>query len=108
MTNTAIVTIGCILGVLIVISINRLIFCKKTVYYKWIDKTKRLTVFDYVQNYGSMWLLKPIDYKLLLSSNPSDTNLKLLVKEIRLLEITSIVLVVMFLMFAIVLKFLGY
>lgn len=108
MTNAIIVCIGGVLGILIVISTNRLIFCKKTIYYKWIDKTTKLTGFDYVQNFGNMWLLKSIDYKTLLLKKPTDKNLKVLVKEIKLLGIISIVLIIMFFGFAIVLKFLGY
>jgi hypothetical protein len=71
------------------LSTSRLTFVKKKIYYGWIDRSKKITLFDYVGNFDGDWISRSIDYAGLISNSPHDKLLKECVEEVRVLKIIS-------------------
>lgn len=59
-------------GVIILFLTKKIILIKKSVYYKYIDKTKKLSNFDYIMDYDGNWLLKKIDFDSLYNENKDE------------------------------------
>jgi hypothetical protein len=72
--------------------IGALIVCKKSIYYGWIDRSQKLTAFDYFNRFDGNWIFKTIDYASLLTGNPEDELLKRKIKQVRKLGLTTKVL----------------
>ncbi|SDF70391.1 hypothetical protein [Chitinophaga filiformis] len=85
------IIIELVCGLVLVLALSRLTFVKKSIYYGWIDKNKKITLFDYVGQYDGAWIFKSIDYNELLSANPNDSLLKEYINEVRILKIISII-----------------
>lgn len=86
-----------VIGVLFVIisfylAARTLIVYKKDIYYRWIDKTKKVTSFDYFTSTDGSWVIKSIDFKKLLADNPGDKELEKKIKVTRVLTLINIVL----------------
>jgi hypothetical protein len=59
-------------AVIILFLTKKIILIKKSVYYKYIDKTKKLSNFDYIMDYDGNWLLKKIDFDSLYNENKDE------------------------------------
>ena len=59
-------------GFIILLHTKKIILIKKSVYYKYIDKTKKLSNFDYIMDYDGNWLLKKIDFDSLYNENKDE------------------------------------
>ena len=59
-------------GVIILFLTKKIILIKKSVYYKYIAKTKKLSNFDYIMDYDGNWLLKKIDFDSLYNENKDE------------------------------------
>lgn len=90
----------------LIVCIVIIIVTKKTIYYQKVDKSKRITAFDYFSDFDGSWLFKTMGYKKILLSNPNDTKLKSNIDMIRLLELVSIILAILLIIFLILMKFL--
>jgi hypothetical protein len=96
------IVVQLISGLVLILALSRLTFVKKSIYYGWIERSRKITLFDYVGNFDSDRIFKSIDYNRLLSANPNDSLLKEYVNEVRILKIISIIPVVIFGLVAIV------
>lgn len=81
----------CVSGLVLLIATSRLAFVKKAIYCGWIDRSKKITLSDYVGNFDSAWISISIDYNRLLSTHPNDSILKEYVKEVSALKTISII-----------------
>lgn len=45
---------------------------KKSLFYRYIDKSKKITSFDYFTEFDGDWLFTEIDYKKIIQENESD------------------------------------
>lgn len=78
---------------ILIISTSRLTFVKKKIFSGWIDRSKKITLFDYVGNFDGAWIGKLIDYAGLMSVNPHDKQLRDCVKEVKILKSINIIAV---------------
>jgi len=80
----------------ILISTSIITFYKKSIYYQYIDKSKEITSFDYIQNFDGNWLFVFIDYAKLIKEYPTDTELiskVIMIKTLnRLYKLTFVIL----------------
>ena len=87
----------CILlvGIVVLIIAHIIILKKKGLIYKYIEKTKQLTAFDYVGQYDGNWLFADIDYDQIICDNESESQYILSEKkEITLLSRILICLII--------------
>ncbi len=70
------------------------------------SRVEWITAFDYMTTFGVLWIIKDIDYKTLLDSNPNDSELRRIVKVVSIVKIVSVITVVLFAINITVLKIL--
>ncbi|MXN92278.1 hypothetical protein GR160_13695 [Flavobacterium sp. Sd200] len=75
--------------------ISIIILYKKKLYYEYIDKTKKITLTDYVTKFDGNWLFKNINYKSLTEEHPDDEKLKRNIKLIIATGKFSVVLAIL-------------
>lgn len=81
-----------LVGISFYVATRLLIVSKKGIYYRWIDKTKKVTSFDYFTSTDGSWIIKSIDYKKLLADNPGDIELEKKIMAAKVLTIITIAL----------------
>lgn len=72
--KAVIVVIGLIVGAAIILLSKIVTLKKKGLVYKYLEKDKKLTGFDYVTKYDGNWFFYEIDYESMLNENKSDTE----------------------------------
>jgi hypothetical protein len=93
---------------LIMICVSVLIFIKKGIYYKYVDTSRHLRPFDYVQDFDGNWLIMDIDYIKIMVENPSDTDeLKYKITILRLCKIVGYILMLSLIILTVIVKFFG-
>ncbi len=86
-----------IIAIILLILLQTLIIKKKKMYYKYIDKSKDVSKFDYVQDFDGNWLIKKIEYKSLLIKYSNDGDLKKYVNQIKFISNFTIFLFILLL-----------
>ena len=101
-----------ILAIFLIIAVAIILFCvqkviliKKSIYYKYINKTKQLTSFDYLIDYDGNWLFKKVDFKKLAVEH-NDSSLLLFERKIQNYQKIYIGLFIALLLVGIVVKIL--
>jgi hypothetical protein len=89
-------------------SLQILIINKKDIYNRWVGKvgSQGLTTFDYVTTFGGLWVIKEIDYRALINSNPGDLELRKVLRIVYIVKWVSIITAILFAICAIILKIL--
>ena len=79
---------------------------KKAIFYKYVDKMKRISNYDYLMDYDGNWLFKEINFDELYKETKDDFIVDLK-KKIRIYQIVYISLFIILMLFGITLKVLG-
>ena len=79
---------------------------KKAIFYKYVDKTKRISNYDYLMDYDGNWLFKEINFDELYKETKDDFIVDLK-KKIRIYQIVYISLFIILMLLGITLKVLG-
>ena len=58
-----------------VVLVCLVIFSKKSIYYDYVDKSKKITLFDYFTDYDGDWLFRSINYDKIVAMNPDNKEL---------------------------------
>lgn len=84
----------------------KIIIMKKAIFYKYVDKMKRISNYDYLMDYDGNWLFKEINFDELYKETKDDFIVDLK-KKIRIYQIVYISLFIILMLFGITLKVLG-
>ncbi len=84
----------------------KIILMKKAIFYKYVDKTKRISNYDYLMDYDGNWLFKEINFDELYKETKDDFIVDLK-KKIRIYQIVYISLFIILMLLGITLKVLG-
>ena len=103
--TTVLVIFSIIAVAIILFCVQQVILIKKSIYYKYINKTKQLTSFDYLTDYDGNWLFKKIDFKKLTVEH-NDSSLLLFERKIQNYQKIYIGLFIALLLLGIVVKIL--
>lgn len=90
-------------GVIILFFTKKIILIKKSIFYKYIDKTKKLSNVDYLMDYDGNWLFKKINYEKLYEETNDDSLLDAK-RRIRIYEIIYISLFITLMLLGIFFK----
>lgn len=73
-------------------------------YYRYVDKTKKITSFDYLMDYDGSWLFKEINFEKIIIENISDEKLLVLISKIKTFKKISMLLFIILIVFSIYMK----
>jgi hypothetical protein len=93
-------------SVIILFSIMKIILMKKSIFYKHVDKKKRIINYDYLMDYDGNWLFKKINYDELYTET-KDESIVDLKKKIRIYQIIYVSLFVTLMLLGVILKILA-
>ncbi|MEN0007989.1 hypothetical protein [Flavobacterium nitrogenifigens] len=92
-----------ILIAILVFCISQIILIKKSVVYKYLEKDKELTSFDYSMDYDGNWLFKKVDFESLFNKT-KDPQVIAQQQRIKTFQKLSVVLSVIIVVVIIVFK----
>ena len=98
-----------VIGIIVIIGslyfcISKIVFFKKTLYYRYVDKTKKITSFDYLMDYDGSWLFKEINFEKIIKENINDEKLLVLISKIKIFKKISMLLFIILIVFSIYMK----
>lgn len=98
-----------VIGIIVIIGILffcvfKIVYLKKTLYYRYVDKTKTITSFDSFMDYDGSWLFKEINFEKIIKQNISDEKLLNLISKIKTFKKMSMLLFFILIIFSIYMK----
>lgn len=88
----------------LVFCIFNIVFLKKTLFYRYVDKTKKITSFDFLMDYDGSWLFKEIDFNTMVKENPNDEKLLGMISKINSFKKLTVLLFVVLIIFSVYMK----
>lgn len=98
-----------VIGIIVIIGglffyIFNIVLLKKTLHYKYVDKTKKITSIDYLMDYDGSWLFKKINFETIIEENPGDQKLLEMISKIKAFKKIAVILFVILIIFSVYMK----